>query len=253
MDRLRNLFLKLREAQLTVNLAKTELGCAYVTYLGHQVGQGQVKPLDAKVEAIVNFPTPKNRRELMRFLGMAGYYRKFCKNFSLVAEPLTRLLCKDQRFTWNMNCVGAFTKIKGLLMSAPVLVTPQFDKPFILMVDASDIGVGAVLLQEDHRSLEHPIAYFSQKFSKSQRNYCTSEKEALALIMALHHFDFYLSAAQYPIRVYTDHNPLTFLNRLRDKNQRLMRWSIIFQGYDLNIQHIAGKDNVLADALSRGF
>ena len=253
LDRLRNLFLKLREAQLTVNLAKTELGCAYVTYLGHQVGQGQVKPLDAKVEAIVNFPTPKNRRELMRFLGMAGYYRKFCKNFSLVAEPLTRLLCKDQRFTWNMNCVGAFTKIKGLLMSAPVLVTPQFDKPFILMVDASDIGVGAVLLQEDHRSLEHPIAYFSQKFNKSQRNYCTSEKEALALIMALHHFDFYLSAAQYPIRVYTDHNPLTFLNRLRDKNQRLMRWSIIFQGYDLNIQHIAGKDNVLADALSRGF
>ena len=186
LDRLRNLFLKLREAQLTVNLAKTELGCAYVTYLGHQVGQGQVKPLDAKVEAIVNFPTPKNRRELMRFLGMAGYYRKFCKNFSLVAEPLTRLLCKDKPFTWNMNCVGAFKKIKGLLMSAPVLVSPQFDKQFILMVDASDIGVGAVLVQEDHQGLEHPIAYFSQKFNKSQKNYCTSEKEALALILALH-------------------------------------------------------------------
>ena len=127
-------------------------------------------------------------------------------------------------------------------MSTPVLVTPQFDKPFILMVDASDVGVGAVLVQEDHRSLEH---------NKSQRNYCTSEKETLPLILALHHFDFYLSAAQHPILVYTDHNPLTFLNRLRDKNQRLMRWSIIFQGYDLNIQHIAGKDNVLADALSR--
>ena len=138
-------------------------------------------------------------------------------------------------------------------MSALMLVIPQFDKPFILMVDASDIGVGAVLVQEDHHSLEHPIAYFSQKFNKSQRNYCTSENEALALILTLHHFDFYLSAAQHPILVYTDHNPLTFLNnRLRDKNQHLMRWSIIFQGYDLNIQHIAGKDNILADALSCG-
>ena len=216
------------------------------------MGQGQVKPVDAKVEAVVTFPTPMNRRELMCFLGMAGYYRKFCKNFSLVAEPLTRLLRKDQPFTWDMRCEEAFKKIKGLLMSAPVLVTPQFDKPFILMVDASDIGVGAVLVQGDHRSLEHPIAYFSQKFNKSQRNYCTSKKETLALILASHHFDFYLSAAQHPILVYTDHNPLTFLNQLRDKNQRLMRWKIIIQGYDLNIQHIAGKDNILADALSRG-
>jgi len=137
-------------------------------------------------------------------------------------------------------------------MSAPVLVTPQFDKPFVLMVDASDLGVGAVLMQEDHHGVEHPIAYFSQKFNKSQQNYCTSEKETLALIQALQHFDFYLSAAQHPIRIFTDHNPLTFLNRLRDKNQRLMRWSLILQGYDLIIKHIPGKHNVLADALSRG-
>ena len=134
-------------------------------------------------------------------------------------------------------------------MSAPVLVTPQFDKPFVLMVDASDLGVGAVLIQEDHHGMEHPIAYFSQKFNKSQRNYCISEKETLALIQALQHFDFYLSAAQHPILVFTDHNPLTFLNRLRDKNQCLMRWSL---RYDLIIKHIPGKHNVLADALSRG-
>jgi len=122
----------------------------------------------------------------------------------------------------------------------------------VLLVDASDIGAGAVLVQEDQQGVEHPIVYFPQKFNSSQRNYCTSEKEALALILALQHFDFYLSAAQHPILVYTDHNPLTFLNKLKDKNQRLLRWSLILQGYDLVIKHILGKDNVLADALSRG-
>ena len=92
----------------------------------------------------------------------------------------------------------------------------------------------------------------SRKYNDSQRTYCTSEKEALALVLALQHFDFYLSAAQHPISVFTDHNPLTFLNRLKDKNQRLLRWSLILQGYDLIIKHIPGRDNVLADALSRG-
>ena len=118
------------------------------------------------------------------------------------------------------------------------------------MADASDLGVGAVLLQEDQQAVEHPNAYFSQKFNKSQQNYCTSEKETLALILALQQFEFYLSAAQHPILVYTDHNPLMFLNRLRDKYQRLLRWSIILQEYELVIRNILGKDNVLADALS---
>ena len=252
LHRIKQLFIRLQEAKLTVNLTKTELGCAHVVYLGHVVGQGHIKPVEAKVEAVTKFPNPANRRELMRFLGMAGYYRKFCKNFLLVAEPLTRLLRKDQKFIWDAKCTDAFKKIKGLLMSAPVLMTPNFDKPFMLLVDASDIGAGAVLVQEDRQGVEHPIVYFSQKFNSSQRNYCTSEKEALALVLALQHFDFYLSAAQHPIIVYTDHNPLTFLKKLKDKNQRLLRWSLLLQGYDLIIKHIPGKDNVLADALSRG-
>ena len=117
---------------------------------------------------MVKFPIPNIQRELMHFLGMADYYRKFYKNFSLVAESLTRLLRKDQKFEWDMKCTEAFKKIKGLLVSAPVLVTPQFDKPFVLMADTSDLGVGTVLLQEDQQAVEHPIAYFSQKFNKSQ-------------------------------------------------------------------------------------
>ena len=119
---------------------------------------------------------------------MTGYYGKFCKNFSFVVEPLTRLLCKDQMFVWDIKCTEAFKKIKRLLMSAPVLVTPRFDKPFVLMVDTTDLGVGSMLSQEYQQAVEHPIAYYSQKFNKSQRNYCTSEKETLALILILQHF-----------------------------------------------------------------
>ena len=152
---------------------------------------------------------------------MAGYYRKFCRNFSSVCEPLTNFLRKKSVFVWSKSCQSAFETIKSLLVSAPVLATPDFDKPFVLTVDASDVGAGAVLLQEDSNGIDHPIGYFLHKFNASQRNYLTSEKEALALVFALQHFDFHVNPAQFPIQVYTDHNPLVFLNKVRNKNQCL--------------------------------
>ena len=148
---------------------------------------------------------------------------------------MTQLLKKDQRFVWTSECQDAFNRIKSLLISAPVLVAPNFSKPFILTIDASDVGAGAVLMQEDSRGLDHPLSYFSCKFNDSQRNYSTSEKETLALLLALQHYDFYVTAAQFPLVVYTDHNPLVFLNRLKNKNQRLLCWSLTLQGYDLDI------------------
>jgi len=137
-----------------------------------------------------------------------------------------------------------------LLTTAPVLAMADFKKLFIIHVDASDVGVGAVLMQEDVHKLEHSICYFSKKFNGAQKNYCTSEKEALGLISALEQFEFYISPAQF---VFTYHNPLVFLNRTRTQNQRLLRWSLILQEYTLNIHHIPGKHNVVTDALSRGF
>ena len=107
------------------------------------------------------------------------------------------------------------------------------------------------MLLQDKKGIEHPTSYFSHKFDKHQRNYSTSEKETLALILALQHFDFYLLAAIFPIQVYTDHNLLVFLSRMKNKNQRLLRWSLALQAYDLKITHIRGKDNVVANALSR--
>ena len=148
----------------------------------------------------------------MRFLGMAGYYRKFCKNFSLIAEPLTNLLKKNVKFIWDEKCQKSFDKLKAILKNSPVLLAPNFEKEFKVAVDASDIGAGAVLLQEDIDGVDHPVCYFSKKFDKHQKNYSTIEKECLALVLALQHFEVYITCSATPIKVFSDHNPLVFLN-----------------------------------------
>jgi hypothetical protein len=251
LEIMRKFFERLRKAGLTINLAKCEFGQATVTFLGHVVGQGQVKTIDAKIEAICNFPKPVTRKELMRFLGMAGYYRKFCPNFSTISDPLTRLLRKGQKFDWSLECDRAFDQLKAMLQSSPVLTAPNFVLPFKLAVDASDVAAGAVLLQEDSDGVSHPVCYFSRKFNQSQKNYSTVEKECLALILALQHFEVYLSGQSHSITVFSDHNPLTFIERVKGRNQRLLRWSLMLQEFNLDIQHIRGKDNVIADCLSR--
>lgn len=251
VDCIHSLFSRLKDAKLTVNLVKSDFCKASVTFLGHEIGCGQVKPIQAKVEAIVNFPRPTNRRELMRFLGVIGYYRKFCANFSDIVVALTNLLRKGKKFIWCDKCQDAFTTVKSLLINAPVLQAPDFDKQFKLGVDASDVGAGAVLLQESKDGFDHPVCYFSKKFNKHQKNYSTIEKEALAMVMALQHFEVYVKHTVVPVIVYTDHNPLQFIAKMKDKNQRILRWSLLLQEYNIEIVHVRGKDNLIPDALSR--
>lgn len=253
INTLREVFSRLAKASLTVNLAKCEFGKAVITYLGKQVGQGQVRPVNAKVEAIREFPVPKTKRELRRFLGMIGYYRAFCKNFSTIVSPLTDLLSTNREFKWNSECDHAFGAAKDLLCSAPVLSAPDFTRPFQLEIDASGVGCGAVLTQESKLGINHPICYFSRKFSRAQRQYSTIEKEALALLLALQHFEVYVGGSSDPVMVYTDHNPLVFLTRMYNSNQRLMRWALVVQEFNLEIRHKKGSENIVADALSRAY
>ena len=219
----------MREAKLTINLMKSEFGKATVKYLGHIVGQGQVRPLDAKIQTIAKFPIPTSRKELARFLGMAGYYRNFCLNFSEIAAPLTNLLSKKVKFVWTDDCQLAFDKVKLLLQKSPVLKSPDYEKPFKLIIDSSDVGTSSVLEQEASDGLDHPVSYFSKKFLKYQKNYSVVEKETVGLVLALEHFDVYLGSMPFKIKVYTDHNPLTFLKTMKNKNQRLVRWSLALQ------------------------
>ena len=220
------LFEKLSQAKLTVNLVKSEFCQAYVVYLGHVVGQGMVNHIKVKVEEIEKFPTPRTKKELQRFLGMAGCSRKFCQNYSDVASPLTNLLAKNVKYGWSEETENGFNKTKAILISEPVLIAPDFQKQFKFAIDASDIGCGGVLMQVGEDGINHPVSYFSKKFDKHQRNYSTIEKECLALILALEHFDAYLDTTVHPVLVFTDHNPLTFIHRMKNKNQRLVRWSL---------------------------
>merc|ERR1711893_191669 len=214
---------RLDDANLTINLVKSEFGQATVSY----------------------------RRGVRRFLGMVGYYRKCCSNLAEVALPLTDLLKKERTFDWTEQCQQAFDKLKLVLKSSPVLLAPDTRRQFELMVDASDQTMGAVLIQRSEDGDLHPVAYFSKKFLMYQKNYSTVEKEALGLISALLHFEVYLRHPVHEVIVHTDHNPLVFLRHTKGKNQRLLRWSLVLQEFPLRIVHVPGRDNVIADTLSR--
>ena len=173
-------------------------------------------PIEAKVKAISEFPLPDGNQQLMRFVGMAGYYRKSCSIVCTIAEPLTNLLRKRNKFIWSERCQQSFDKFKVVLISVPVLSAPNFNCRFKLAVDLSNIGAGSVLLQEDENGVDHPVCYLSKNFNASQMNYSTIEKECLSLVLAVQHFEVYLTSSSLPIVVYGDHNLLTFINKMKN-------------------------------------
>ena len=169
LETIREFFKRLSDDKLTINLSKSEFCHANLTFLRHIVGQGQVRAVEAKVEAISDFPVPTGKRQLMRFLGMAGYYRKFCNNFSVIAEPLTNLLGKKVKYVGTEACQIHFDQLKAILKSTPALSAPRFDREFKVAEDASDVGAGSVLLQEDDNGVDHPVCYFSKKLQTPKK------------------------------------------------------------------------------------
>ncbi len=157
------------------------------------------------------------------------------------------MLRKDKKFAWTNECECSFQEIKRQLSESPVLLIADYNKPFILYVDASSEGVGAALMQEDN-GVQKPVCYFSKKLNDTQRRYSTSDRETLALVLAVRAFRTYLSVGNV---VYTDHEPLKFIAKMAGTNQRLLRWSLELQPYNLDIRHISGKQNIIADYLSR--
>lgn len=165
MERIRALFSHLAEVHLTVNLAKCEFARATVMNLGRVVGQGKVCPVQEKIQAVERYPAPATKNELMRFLGLVGYYRSFCRHFSEVVALLTDLLKGKATFVCSAVCQQAFERVKALLCSSPVLAAPRFDRLFSLQVDASHVGVCAVLLQADDLGFDKPVSFFLKKFN----------------------------------------------------------------------------------------
>ena len=238
---------KLHRAGLTAKPKKCQFGMAECVYLGHVVGSGVVRPEKSKVEAVKLFPAPKTKKEVRTFLGLTGYYRKFIPSYSAIAVPLTDLTKKSAP-NWTKECQEAFQKLKDILCSAPVLKSPDFDRQFTIQTDASNWGVAAVLSQYDDSGDDHPVAYFSRKLQPREESYTTVEKECLAIKLGVQAFRVYVLGRQFTIEM--DHRLLEWLDRLKENNARLTRWSLSLQPYQFEVKYRSGKKNSNADALS---
>ena len=243
---------KLEEAGLTIKPSKSKVAYSEVTYLGHTVGNSQIKPMLSKIEAVKNFLHPITKKNVRAFLGLTGYYRKFIPEYATISFPLVELTKKRMPNTvqWNADCEQAFQLLKECLMSEPILVAPDFSQPFLLQTDASNVGLGAVLsqIQGENRE-EHPIVYLSRKLKPNELNYTVTEKECLAIVWSINKLRYYLQGNKFT--VITDHKALKWLDGARSSNNRLMRWSLTLQQFTFTVHYRKGVANTNADALSR--
>lgn len=239
----------LRKSGLTLNIAKCKWCLREVRYLGYIIGNGVIKTDPEKISAIRDLPAPKSVREVRKFLGLASWYRRFIDNFSGLTAPISDLTKKTKTFVWTQEANEAFENLKICLTSAPVLITPNFDKPFIIQCDASKLGIGGVLAQEDTEGVERPIAFYSYKLNQAQKNYSITELECLAALKCIEKFREYVEG--HTFKVVTDHASLQWLMRQTDLNGRLARWSLRLQGFDFSIEHRKGSLQTVPDALSR--
>lgn len=248
---LEEVFNRLKDANLTINLEKCNFCRSSLSYLGYEVDKNGLHTSEQKVSAVQNFPIPKNTTEIKRLLGLVGWYRRFIKDFATIASPITDLLKgrkKGQAITWSEQADKAFIEIKKRLTNAPVLACPDFSKPFFIQTDSSDTGLGAVLFQEIE-GFEHPIAYASKTLNKCQRKYSVSEKEMLGLIFGIEQFRGYVEGTKFT--VITDHSALIWLHSLSNPTGKLARWALKLSQFDFKVIHRKGSLNVVADALSR--
>ncbi|XP_072164343.1 uncharacterized protein [Diadema setosum] len=242
LDVLEEVLHRLRHANLTAKPNKCFVGFNTIEFLGHQVSRGCVRPTLDKVESIVSAPRPETKKQLRSFIGLAGYYRKFVPNFSATAVPLTDRTKKGEpnKVKWEKEQEQAFRSLKAALANAPILQLPDVTKPFILRTDASDNGVGAVLLQETEGE-KFPVAYASKKLLPRERVYSTIEKECLAVVWAVQKFEPYLYGREFVLEV--DHEPLRAMRKGKVANARVLRWSLALQPYQYRVEAIKGKEN----------
>lgn len=247
---LRMVLQTLREKRLYAKLSKCEFGKSEVPFLGHVISGAGVATDPEKIVSIEKWGTPRNLKEVRSFLGLAGYYMKFIRNYSDIAAPLTHLSKKGIPFVWGQDQERAFLRLKEALVSAPVLMVPDPRRDFVLETDASDFAVGAVLSQLDPQSGEQrPVAFLSKKMDQHELNYAVHEKETLAVVHAVGKFRHLLYGVHTD--VYTDHESVRYLLTQPSLSRRQARWLSKLQELDLRIHYKPGKDNVVADALSR--
>nr|VZI28875.1 unnamed protein product [Spirometra erinaceieuropaei] len=251
MEHLATVFDRLQQFGVVLNPSKCVFGVPSLEFLGHLVESHGIRPLPSKVAAIRDFPPPTSKRQLQRFLGMVNFYRRFLPNCADTLLPLTSLLSGSKRtFELTSAALTSFEQVKALLADATLLTHFHADAPISLMVDASNVDVGAVLQQSLPDSTV-PLAFFSKKLSKAETRYSTFGRELLAAYLAVRHFWHLLEGREFTIL--TDHKPLTFaIHSHSDKlSPREIRHLDYISQFTSDIRHIDGSRNEVADALSR--
>ncbi|GET61173.1 enzymatic polyprotein, putative [Rhizophagus irregularis DAOM 181602=DAOM 197198] len=240
---------KLKEASLILKLKKCIFGKTEIEFLGHVVGKNGLKPSPGKVEKIQKLTAPINIKGVRSILGLCTYYRKFIKDFSKIVKPITSLLRKDEKFEWGIKQHEALEILKRKLTEEPVLRQPDWLRKFILITDASGVGLGAVLAQKDDKGQEYVIEYASKSLNRTEQRWPITEQECYAIVWGIQHFHKYLINRKF--EVVTDHAALKGLMTAKVPKGKRSRWVMELEQYDFEITHRPGKENKNADALSR--
>lgn len=240
---------RLKAQELYVKISKCAFMQREVAFLGHRIGADGLRVAPDKIGAVKQWPIPKSVGDIRSFLGLANFYRRFVKDYSRIALPLTELTKDKIPWQWGNKQQESFDNLKAALCTPPILIVADQSKPFVLNCDACDYAIGATL-QQDHGNGLQPVAYFSGKMSDAERNYDVREKEFMALMKACLHWRHYLHGTQ-PFTLLTDHDSLKYMKTMPELKGRLARWVEKMQEFDFKIEHVPGKTNIVADALSR--
>jgi hypothetical protein len=235
---------RLRDHHLYAKFSKCEFWLDTVKFLGHTISGDGISVDPSKVQEVMDWKPPTTVHQIRSFLGLAGYYRRFIPDFSRIAKPMTELLKKGVKFSWDQKCEDAFHTFRNHLTTAPVLAQPDVSKPFDIYCDASRTGLGCVLMQDNR-----VIAYASRALRVHEQNYPTHDLELVAIIHALKIWRHHLMGTK--CHIYTNHKSLKYIFTQADLNMRQRRWLELIKDYDLEVHYHPGKANVIADALSR--
>jgi len=233
-----------------LNLEKCEFFKPEIKFLGHKFDSIQAEMNDDTKKAIQEFETPRNKKGIQAFLGLVNWDRRFIKNLAALTKPLESMLCKGVKFEWTEEANKAFNRIKRAFERAPKLYIIRPDLKFGLYVDASKFGLGAMLYQyEDNNDVKYTVAYASRSLKGAELNYTVTELECLAIVWALR--KWYASLLGRRVKIHTDHRALKFLSACADDSSRIARWITFLNEFDIEICQVPGKENVIADTLSR--
>ena len=245
---------RLLENQLYVKAEKSVFHADTVSFLGFIVAPGRVQMDPAKVSAVAEWPTPDSCKKVQQFLGFANFHRRFVRGFSAIAAPLHALTSTQVPFCWSPEANKAFLDLKHRFTTAPSLTLPDPRRQFVVEVDASNDGVGAVLSQRSEKDGKmHPCAFLSRRLSRAERNYDVGNRELLAVKLALEEWRHWLEGAEQPFIVWTDHKNLEFIRKAKRLNSRQARWALFFNRFSFSLSYRPGSRNVKPDVLSRLF